>query len=143
MAWVVGAPPSGVLADRIGPVRTMRAALWVYAFAMLGPLFTQDVWIAVVVAPGVLAAVIVMTLPYALLMERLPGTSHGAAAGLFAISRGAGLLAGPLLAGLAVQLSAPALEDTEGYAAIFGVAAVALLASIPLLRGIRPVASSA
>src|SRR4051794_37061420 len=81
VAAVVAAPLSGVLADRIGHLAVMRRALWVYAVAMVAPLLTQSLWIGVVVAPGVVAAVIVMTLPYGLLMERLPETAHGAAAG--------------------------------------------------------------
>ena len=137
IAALIGAPLSGRLADRMGPTRVMKLALWVYAGGMVLPLLSQDLLIVAGVAPGVVAAVVVMTLPYGLLMERMPGTDHGAAAGLFAVSRGAGLLAGPLLAGLAVQLSESLLTDTRGYAAIFGVSAVALLLSIPVLGGIK------
>lgn len=64
---------------------------------------------------------------------------HGAAAGLFATSRGVGLIAGPLLAGGAVALSEDLglLPATNGNAAIFAVASLALLGSLPLLRRTR------
>lgn len=51
-----------------------------------------------------------------------------------------GILAGPLLAGLAIE-AAPAIgvltfDDTRGYSAIFAMTAALLLASIPALRRI-------
>src|SRR3712207_8806292 len=42
-----------------------------YAAGMVAPMLTQEWWILPLVAPGVVAAVVVMTLPYTLLMERL------------------------------------------------------------------------
>ncbi|HEX2298134.1 MAG TPA: hypothetical protein VHH34_06400, partial [Pseudonocardiaceae bacterium] len=93
------------------------------------------------IVPVAFAAVVLMTLPYALLMQLLPTAGvHGAAAGLLSVSRGVGVLAGPLLAGLAVEamasVGALTFDDTRGYSAIFAVTAVLLLASIPALRRI-------
>jgi hypothetical protein len=59
---------------------------------------------------------------------------NGAATGLFGLSRGVGLIAGPLLAGAAIAASGGLFAETEGYAALFGVGALALFASMPLLR---------
>ena len=74
-----------------------------------------------------------MTLPFALLVELLPAGAHGVGAGLFGVSRGFGLLAGPVVAGLAITLLDGTFADTEGYAAVFLVAAAFLAASIPML----------
>jgi MFS family permease len=137
VASVVAAPLSGWLADRLGRRRVMAAALWVYGLGALVPAFTQSVAILPVVMLVALAAVSLMTLPYALLMGLLPEQDHGSGAALFAISRGLGLLAGPLLAGLAITLLEPAFGDTDGYAALFLVVAASVLATLPLLRRMR------
>lgn len=82
---------------------------------------------AVIVAPVVpliaLGGAVVMTLPYGLLMGMMPPESHGAATGLHGFSRGLGVVFGPLLTGLAIDLLGSWLEDTRGYAAMFLVAA--------------------
>jgi hypothetical protein len=57
---------------------------------------------------------------------------------MFGFSRGVGVLVGPLLTGLAIELLKPAgflvFEETQGYAAMFGVASALLLVSVPVLR---------
>jgi len=82
------------------------------------------------------AAGILLALPYALMMGLMPSDSHGAAAGLYGFTGGAGLVLGPLVAGVAIEVAEPLLESTQGYAAMFGVVSAAVLASIPLVRGI-------
>lgn len=111
-----------------------------YGGGMLVPLFSQATWVIAVVLPVAFAAATVMTLPFGLVMGLMDDEEdHGAAAGLFATSRGLGLIAGPLLAGGAVALSEDLglLPATDGYAAIFAVASLALLGSLPLLRRTR------
>ncbi len=91
------------------------------------------------VLAGAIAAVTVMTLPFALLMQLLPPRDHGAASALFGVSRGLGLLAGPLVAGAAIALLGDGLfEDTRGYGVIFVLASVCVLATIPMLGRISP-----
>lgn len=74
-----------------------------------------------------------MTLPYALLMPMMPPEQHGSVTGLYSISRGVGIMFGPLLAGIAVQLGSGPLSSTHGYAAMWLIASVAILASLSLL----------
>jgi MFS family permease len=140
VAAFVAAPVAGTLADRFGHRRVMTVALWIYGIGVLAPLFSQATWVIAVVLPVAFAAATVMTLPFGLVMGLMQDDDHGAAAGLFATSRGVGLIAGPLLAGGAVALSEELdlLPATNGYAAIFAVASLALLASLPLLRRTRP-----
>jgi len=75
-----------------------------------------------------------MTLPLSMLMRLLPEERHGAASGLFGISRGVGGTLGPLVAGAAILLLGPVLKSTHGYAAMWFVCSAALLASIFFVR---------
>lgn len=141
VAALVAAPLAGWLGDRFGQRRVLAATLWVYGIGLLLPAVSTSVYVLPLVFAGALAAVTVMTLPYALLMDLLPEGDHGSAAAVYGFSRGLGLLAGPLLAGLAIVILEPVFASTDGYAAIFPVASLAVLASIPLLR--RCVATTA
>jgi MFS family permease len=135
VASVFAAPLSGFLADKMGRRRVIAVCLWVYGLGALVPAFTQSIAILPVVLLVALAAVALMTLPYALLMGLLPESDHGAGAALFSISRGLGLLAGPLLAGLAITvLDGGVFESTDGYAALFLVVSVSVLVTLPMLR---------
>lgn len=134
VAALIAAPLAGWLGDRFGQRRVLAAALWIYGIGLLLPALSASAYVLPFVFAGALAAVTVMTLPYALLMDLLPGGDHGSAAGVYGFSRGIGLLAGPLLAGLAIVILEPVFTSSDGYAAIFPVASLAVLASIPLLR---------
>ncbi len=141
-AALVAAPVSGKLADRYGHGPVMLAAVSVFAAGLLVPLFfpslTLNPYFLAGIVPFAFAAVVLMTLPYSVLMGLIPGENHGAAAGLFGLIRGVGTLAGPLVAGFAIQLLQPvnflAFSETQGYVAMFPVASAFLLASLPLLR---------
>jgi len=123
----------GKLADRFGHLRLIRVALWVYGLGLLVPLFWHEPWALAIVPPVAFAAGIVMTLPFSLMMGMMPPESHGAAAGLYGFSRGVGVLLGPVIAGVAIELLRPLLESTEGYAAMFAVASAGIMLSIPVL----------
>jgi predicted MFS family arabinose efflux permease len=130
---VAAALLAGKFGDRIGPVPLMRAAAWVYAIGLLPPLFIQSGWLIVAVVPAAFAAGVIMTLPYAEMMGQLESEHHGAAAGVFGFSRGVGTILGPVLAGVAVMVLKGPLASTHGYAAVFGVASVAVFVSIACL----------
>jgi MFS family permease len=80
---------------------------------------------------------IIMTLPYALLMPMMPQGRHGALSGFYSLSRGLGTALGPLIAGVAIALLREPLGATKGYAAMWLVCSVAILASIPLVSRLR------
>ncbi len=139
---VVAAPLAGKAADRYGHRPVMLGALWVFGIGLLLPVFTTDTAFIAVILPVAFAAAALLTLPYAVLMGLLPEREHhGAGASLFFASRGVGVLIGPLAAGFAVALLAPldvlVFAETRGYAAIFVVASVTLLASITVFRRIQ------
>lgn len=139
IAAIVAAPLAGKLADRYGIQPVMLVAVWVFALGMLPTLFTTNPAFIASIIPVAFAAVVLMTLPYTILMSLLPDQNgHGAGAGLFELSRGVGVIVGPLLAGFATSVldsvGGLSFADTDGYSAIFGISAVMLVLSVPFLR---------
>jgi maltose/moltooligosaccharide transporter len=136
---LVAAPAAAWLAARLGELRVVRVATLVYGAGLVLPGITQSPAVLAIVPVVAFAAASVTTLSYALLMGRLGGAEHGSGAGAFGLSRGIGLTAGPVLAGVAITLLRPALPETDGYAAIFLVAAAVVLLSLGPLARLRPV----
>jgi Na+/melibiose symporter-like transporter len=138
IAALVVSPLAGWLADRYGAVRVLRIASIIYAAGVWPPAFFHSVWLVAIIPPVAAAAVTVMTLPFALLSEALPDEvsddSGGQASGVFGISRGVGLVLGPLLAGGAVMACQDLLASSKGYGAIFLVAAAAVAGSAFVVR---------
>lgn len=131
---LAAAPVAGHFADRFGTVRVMRVALFVFACGLLMPTLTNSFTILIPAMPLIgFGGAIAMTLPYALLAERLPSQSHGVGAGLYEFSRGVGAFAGPLVTGAVIDLARPLFVSTRGYGAMWLAVGFALLFSIPLL----------
>ena len=140
LAALVVAPISGVLSDRYGDERILRVATIVYAAGVWVPAFFHSPWVLLVIPPVAASAVMVMTLPFSLLMSALPDDSEereasgGGGSALFGISRGFGLLLGPLCGGLAIVACRDLLASSQGYGAVFLVAAVSIALSTLVLR---------
>jgi MFS family permease len=131
----VGALGSGWLGDRYGRPRVVKAGVWVYGLCLLVPAATTaPVALVPAVALVALGGGMLMSLPYSLLMPLMPEDEHGALTGLYSVSRGLGVMLGPLLAGLAISLGKPLFAATDGYAAAWWVAGVAALLSLLPLR---------
>ena len=80
----------------------------------------------------------VMALAYAILMPLMPEDGRGALTGYYSVSRGVGIVLGPVLAGAVVSLTAGGMfEGTHGFQGVWIVPCAATLASLPLLRRLR------
>ena len=142
IAAIVAAPLAGKLGDRYGVLPIMHVSVWVFALGLLPTLFTTNTAYIAGIVPVAFAAVVLMTLPYTILMSLLPTSNgHGAGAGLFELSRGVGVIAGPALAGVAIavldSVDALSFAETSGYSAIFGVSSLLLLLSMSFLRRVN------
>lgn len=131
---LLAAPIAGTLADRLGTIRVIRTALLAFGVGLLLPAVTQSIPVLLAAMPVVgFAGAVAMTLPFALVAQLLPRRSSGAGAGLFDFSRGLGALLGPVVTGATIDLLRPYFGETEGYAAMWPVIAVAVLSSILFL----------
>jgi len=129
-ATAVGAAlVGGPLADRRGFRALVLPGVLLYGLGAVALGLTQSVVVLAAVPVLAFAAALTTTLSFAWLSRLTADEEHGLTAGLFGLSQGAGIVAGPVLAGLAVELARPVLPGTDGYAAIFLVVGVAVLAS--------------
>jgi Na+/melibiose symporter-like transporter len=135
---LVGAILSGGLADRHGRLRVIEISVWIFGLSLFVPGITT-MRIPLIVSMPLLAVAggSLMSLPYSVLMPLMPNEEHGAMTGLFSVSRGLGVMAGPLLAGVAIDLGGGLFSSTHGYAAAWWVAGLAMLTSIVPLRRLR------
>jgi MFS family permease len=135
IAYVVGAPLAGHLADQYGIVHVIRIACLVYGLGLVAGVFADTLLPMLIGLPVVaLAGAIVMTLPQALLFTVAPTGSAGAAAGLLDFSRGLGVVLGPIVVGVAIEIFSSSLGSTHGYAAMWPVIGIPVLLSLLLLR---------
>jgi MFS family permease len=135
---LIAAPLSGKLGDRFGKARVATVALCVFGLGLLIPFFTHAPVLVLPTLPFVaFGGGVILTLPYAMLMPLMPEDEHGLLTGFYSLTRGVGILAGPLLGGFAISLLRPSLTDTHGYAAMWLVCAAAILLSIPFTGALR------
>jgi MFS family permease len=138
VAYVIGAPIAGRLAERYGIVRVMEVSAAIYGAILCGSLFATTITPMLILLPlGAIAGSILMTLPQALAFTLSPDSAQGAAAGLVDFSRAIGVVLGPVLVGAAVSASSSALSSTHGYAIMWPMIGVPMLASLALLRLLR------
>lgn len=135
---VLGALISGKVSDRVGVARTMQAGLWIYGLALAVPIFTTDHVALIAVVPLIaFGGGLTMTLSYAALIPLMPPGLHGLITGFYSLSRGIGVMLGPLLGGVAIEVMKGMFASTHGYAAIWVLTSASLLLSIPVLRGMH------
>jgi MFS family permease len=76
-------------------------------------------------------------MPYAILIPLMPKHRHGILTGFYSLSRGLGVMAGPLLGGVAIELLKAPFSSTHGLAAMWVVTSGSVLLSIPVLGRLR------
>jgi MFS family permease len=135
IAYIVGAPLAGWLADRYSILRVLRIASLVYGAGLMIGAFLHSLTPLLIALPFVaLAGAIVLTLPQALAFTLAPRGSEGAAAGLLDFSRGLGVVLGPVVVGVAIGIAEPLFESTHGYGVMWPVIGVPVLLAAFLLK---------
>ncbi len=139
---LVGAAGSGKLGDRFGRIRIATIALVGYGAGYVVLIVTTS-------KPAIAAAIpfialgggTVMTMAYALLMPLMPDHEHGALTGFYSISRGVGIILGPILAGLLIWFTRNGVfKSTHGFQAMWIVCGAATFASLFFLRAMAKAA---
>ncbi|HET9102469.1 MAG TPA: MFS transporter [Solirubrobacteraceae bacterium] len=136
---LIGAAGAGKAADRYGRLRILQHALVAYGAGFLVLVFTTNRALIAVAIPFIaVGGGTVMTLAYAVLMPMMPEDEHGALTGFYSLSRGIGIVTGPVLAGLLISLTQHGpFSATQGFQSIWLVCAAAALGSWPLVRRMR------
>ncbi|MBV9918013.1 MAG: MFS transporter [Solirubrobacterales bacterium] len=134
-----GAAAAGKLGDRFGSIRIVRVALWAYGAGFLVLVFTTSRPLIIAAIPFVaLGGGAVMTLAYAILMPLMPEHEHGLMTGFYSFSRGLGIIAGPILAGVLISITGSGpFASTHGFQAMWIVCAGAAFASLFFVGRLR------
>jgi MFS family permease len=135
LGYVVAALLAGRWGDEFGIGNVILGASVVYGFGLLVAGFAHQWhwWFYGLIAPVAMAGGTVMTLAWALLFKVMPPTGRGTITGLATTTKGIGLIVGPLAVGAAIDVFHRYFESTDGYAAMWPVVAVPILAVIPLV----------
>ena len=133
---LVGAGGSGALGDKFGRIRVVSIALVGYGVGYLVPIFTTShAAIGAMIPLIALGGGTVMTMAYALLMPLMADDEHGALTGFYSISRGVGIVVGPVLAGALIWFTRNGVfSASHGFQAMWIVCAAATFGSLFFLR---------
>ncbi len=133
--YVLAAAFSGVLGDKFGIARVILIASVVYGLGLTLSVLAHQWhwWYYPLVLPVAIAGGAVMTLAWGLLFKLMPPDDRGAVSGLAIMTKGVGLLIGPLLVGAVIDIFHSELESTDGYAAMWLAVGIPVLAVIPIV----------
>ncbi len=138
VGYVLAALAAGRLGDRFGLARVIFGASFVYGAGLLVAGLAREWhnWYYGLILPVAAAGGTVMTLSWALLFKLMPPQHRGAISGLATTTKGLGLLVGPLVAGVMIDVLSPYLKKTDGYEALWPVCALPVIAAIPLVASL-------
>jgi MFS family permease len=138
--YIVAALVSGPIGDRLGLARVIAGCSVVYGVGLLAGGFGTKwhAWYLPLIFVVAIAGGAVMTLAWGLLFKLMPADERGAISGLATMTKGVGLVTGPLLAGAAIDVLRPHLETTEGYQALWPILGVPIVIVIPLVLRLVP-----
>jgi MFS family permease len=133
--YVIAALVAGRLGDRFGIARVIFFASFIYGggYLVAGFATMWHNWYFALIVPVSVAGGTVMTLAWGLLFKLMPPQHRGAVSGLATTTKGLGLLLGAPIAGAAIDLARPFLDSTDGYAILWPVCGLPILAAIPLV----------
>lgn len=133
--YLLSAIFAGRLGDSFGLGWVIVGASVVYGFGLLGASAAQS-WHSWFFAPIFLVSIAggtVMTLSWGLLFKITPSGDEGAVSGLALMTKGIGLLIGPPIVGASIDVAGTFLESTQGYAAMWVIVGLPVVAAIPLV----------
>jgi maltose/moltooligosaccharide transporter len=135
VGYVVAAGISGHFGDRFGLSRVILVASVVYGVGLSLCVLAHEWhwWYYGLIAPVAVAGGTVMTLSWGLLFKLMPAGDRGAISGLALMTKGIGLLAGPLAVGAVIDIFHPLLRSTDGYGAMWLAVGLPILAVVPLV----------
>jgi MFS family permease len=133
--YVAAAGVSGHLGDRFGISRVILIASLVYGVGLCMCVLAHQWhwWYYALIAPVAVAGGTVMTLAWGLLFKVMPAGDRGAISGLALMTKGVGLLAGPLAVGAVIDIFHPLLRSTDGYGAMWLAVGLPVLAVVPFV----------
>jgi MFS family permease len=136
---LAGAAVIGKAGDRFGRIRVAWVALIAYGVGFIVPGVTTSRGLIAASIPFIaFGGAAVMTLAYAILMPLMPEDEHGLLTGFYSVSRGLGIIAGPILAGIAISLtSSGPFSATHGFQAVWLVCSAAALLSLLFIHKLR------
>ena len=139
--YVVAAIAASTLGKTFGIARVIVVASLIYGsgYVLGGFGSVWHAWYLPLIFGVAIAGGLVMTLAWGLLYELMPEEHRGTAAGLATWTKGFGLIAGPLVAGGAIDILAPHLEATEGYQVLWPLCGIPILLAVPLVATLIPV----
>ena len=131
--YVLAALAAGKFGDEFGVGNVILGALRRYGFGLLVAGFAQTWhwWYYALIAPVAMAGG--SDDARLLLFKVMPATDRGTITGLATTTKGIGLVIGPLAAGAAIDIFHGYFRSTDGYAVIWPVVAIPVLAVIPLV----------
>jgi MFS family permease len=140
VGYVIAALGSWKLGNRWGLARVIFGASFVYGAGLLVAGLAQEwhTWYYGLILPVAVAGGTVMTLSWALLFKLMPAQHRGAISGLATTTKGLGLLIGPLVAGVMIDVMKPYLSKTDGYGILWPVCALPVIVAIPLVASLIP-----
>ena len=135
VGYVAAAAFSGPIGDRFGLARVILAASLVYGLGLTLTVLASEWhwWYYPLVFPIAVAGGTVMTLAWGLLFKLMPPRDHGAVSGLAIMTKGVGLLIGPLAVGAVIDIFHSQLASTDGYAAMWPAVGIPVLLAVPLV----------
>ena len=138
VGYIVAALGSGPLGDRFGLARVIFLASFVYGGGLLVAGLAREWhdWYYGFIFPVAVAGGTVMTLAWGLLFKLMPRQHRGAISGLATTTKGFGLIGGPLIAGIAIDLLGPHLESTDGYQVLWPLCALPIIGAIPIIASL-------
>jgi len=133
--YVLAAAVSGRLGDTFGIGQVLLGASIVYGVGLTLVVLAHrwHWWYYGLIAPVAVAGGTVMTLAWGLLFKLMPPGDRGAISGLAIMTKGIGLLLGPLAVGAVIDIFQPLLRSTDGYAAMWPAVGIPTLAVVPLV----------